>query len=95
MGVTLFVIMGSALIALACFTRSLYLELKDTRDKLEKTRTIMNTFYNELQATRKKLDNLQRGQKKEQNPPKEKIPSFLLADDPMEALLKDVGKVSK
>ena len=74
----LFIIAGSAFISLACYARAVHLAYKHTEEELRRANQIIASLKNEL--NKKKQD-------------ASGIPDFLLADDPMDAILQQVGYI--
>ena len=80
------IIAANIFLGLACYARGLYLELKSTKQKLEQAQSVIRYLKKELTANQKKTA-------PDQNV--SNIPAFLLADDPMDALLSQVGRARK
>jgi DNA repair photolyase len=84
MPVWLEIIAANAVICLACYARAAHKAYKSTEKELEEAKQTIRFLENELRIA--KGETAARGSK---------TPDFLLADDPMEALLHEVGKVRK
>ena len=100
MPVWLEIIVANVALVFVCYAASLSKELKAAEEELRKAKLTIKQLYSELQKANKQISKMQQGNtaagtQDEAGGKKEKIPAFLLADDPMEALLKDVGKLSR
>ena len=80
MGVTLLVIFGGAFICLACYARAAHVALKSTEAELRQAKQTIAYLKREIQNRPQ---------------PNHDIPDFLLADDPMDAILRQVGYAKK
>jgi hypothetical protein len=94
MPVLLEIILANAVIGLACYARGLYLELKKTKEHLEMVKNINRRLNDSLNIANQRISELTEG-KGETNKRHTKIPGWLLADDPMDEILKSVGRVEK
>lgn len=79
-------------VALICFFNNLSLrsDLKWAKEHIELLKSSNNQLADKLKSANVQIEKLTCGNEDTQNT---KIPSFLLADDPMDALLRDVGKM--
>lgn len=80
MEVILFVIFGNAFIILACYARAAHLAFKAKEEELRKAKQTIAYLNGELRKKQQTNSN---------------IPDFLLADDPMDAILRQVGYAKK
>lgn len=94
MPIWLQIIALSILVILACYTWSLRMDLKRTEEFLELSRRANRALVEKLAEANKQVAELRTGSSKEKPRPS-KMPAFLSADDPMDALLRDVGKLSR
>lgn len=90
MPVWLQIIAANAVICLACYARAAHKAYKSTEMELEEAKREIKFLKNELRIAHIKIED--RSKKPTRN---NQLPEFLLADDPLEALLNEVGKVRK
>ena len=81
-------------ITLLCSNLSLRADLKLTKELLELSRSANKQLEEKLRTANLQIEELTYG-KETAAQKKTKIPAFLLADDPMEGALKDVGRLRK
>lgn len=84
MPVWLQIIAANGVICLACYARAAHKAYKSTEKELEEAKRTIRSLENELSKA-----------KSEKTSRSSHIPDFLFSDDPMEALLNEVGKVQK
>ena len=82
------------LFGLAIYTRSLYQEHKKTKEQLEEVIKINHQIYEELTLANQEIEELKYG-KSQAKTRNRNSHDFLSADDPMEALLREVGRVKR
>ena len=76
------------------FARTLYLELEETKKQLKEVIKINHEIYEELMLANQEIEELTYGKSEARTRSKNRN-DFLSADDPMEALLKQVGKLER
>lgn len=87
------IVLVNAVIGLTCYTSGLYLELKSTKEHLEMVKSANKRLSENLKIANQKIKELT-GECDKTNT-KNKIPAFLLADDPMDEILKSVGRLER
>jgi transposase len=99
-------IAGNVLIASICLAIATYKGYKKQEREIEEYKAIIKQLDSQLKTANKKIETLmwscgnktakeQIMQKQKQMQKQAQYPDFLQADDPMEALLKGVGKVNR
>lgn len=94
MPVWLEIIVVNICIGLACYARGLFLELKSTKEHLEMSKNANKRLYENLKFANQQIEEL-RGESDKTNTNNTKMPTFLLSDDPMDEILKSVGKLER
>lgn len=77
-----------------CYARSLYTELKLTKELLELSRSANKQMTEKLEIANQQIADIKAGSS-DKKTKSTKMPAFLSADDPMDALLRDVGRISR
>ena len=94
MPVWLKIIAANAVLCLACYARAAHKAYKSTEAELEEAKRTIKFLENNLRIANSEIKNLKYGSDKSKpSANNNQIPDFLLADDPMQALLHEVGKV--
>lgn len=70
------------------------MELKSTKELLDLSRSANRQLQEKLAIANQQIAELKSGSNGEK-PKQPKDPAFLLADDPMEELLRDVGRIDR
>ena len=82
------------LFGLALYARMLHLEHKKTKEQLEEVIKINNQIYKELTLANQEIEELKYGKTQPKTKNRNSL-DFLSADDPMDALLREVGRVKR
>lgn len=88
MQVWLDIIVYTVLFILIFSARNLLKELKEANEELTKQRRLVISLSQELERAYQEISSLKQGNVPKQ---KKKIPGFLMADDPMDAITKQIG----
>ncbi len=94
MPVWLEVVLVIVCIGLACYAWGLRMDLKRTEGFLEMSRSQTERLSKKLKAANQQIADL-KARNGEANTKKPKEPSFLSADDPMDEILRSVGRLDR
>ena len=93
MPVWLEIIAANAVICLACYARATYKAYKSAESALEEAKHTITFLKNQLRIAYTEVEKLKYGSDKSKMQKRDhQSPDFLFADDPLEALLNEVGK---